>query len=205
MKYALITAAIGFTVLACQVDASGNSGGDDDGTSKKNKCEQLAEKCPYCTLPDLKETCQTAVRTRDEDSCQSGLDNANVQADCVPKNSTSSGGTTSSSGGTSSSSGGGTTSSSSSSGGSAIDLGLCPAGGCTQVCAEGQQCEAECAGGNCTQTCSTGAICEFTCAGGNCTQSCAGGAECSLTCSGANCTQSCVDDCEKTCYGGNCD
>lgn len=51
------------------------------GTSS-DACTTLNLKCPKCTLPNLKSTCQTAVATANPASCQNGLDDADIQANC---------------------------------------------------------------------------------------------------------------------------
>jgi hypothetical protein len=45
-------------------------------------CAVLAAKCGKCTIPGLKQTCQLAVASGDPGSCQNGLNDKNVQANC---------------------------------------------------------------------------------------------------------------------------
>jgi hypothetical protein len=45
-------------------------------------CAQLAAKCPKCTLPMLQQTCSLAVSSGDPASCQNGLNDRDVQANC---------------------------------------------------------------------------------------------------------------------------
>jgi hypothetical protein len=45
-------------------------------------CALLAAKCPKCTLPLLKQTCNVAVASGDPSSCQNGLNDHDVQANC---------------------------------------------------------------------------------------------------------------------------
>jgi hypothetical protein len=49
---------------------------------KTGPCAQLAAKCPKCTLPLLKQTCNLAVSSGDPASCQNGLNDRDVQANC---------------------------------------------------------------------------------------------------------------------------
>jgi hypothetical protein len=49
---------------------------------KAGPCAQLAAKCPKCTLPMLKQTCNLAVSSGDAASCQNGLNDRDVQANC---------------------------------------------------------------------------------------------------------------------------
>ncbi|MBX7193750.1 MAG: hypothetical protein K1X94_16985 [Sandaracinaceae bacterium] len=61
------------------------------------------------------------------------------------------------------------------------------AGGCSQNCAAGSSCTANCPEGGCSQNCDTGAVCRFTCEGGNCTQNCFASADCTASCTGGSC------------------
>jgi hypothetical protein len=45
-------------------------------------CATLAAKCGKCTIPGLKQTCQLAVASGDPGSCQNGLNDKDVQANC---------------------------------------------------------------------------------------------------------------------------
>jgi hypothetical protein len=45
-------------------------------------CAALAAKCGKCTIPGLKQTCQLAVASGDPGSCQNGLNDKDVQANC---------------------------------------------------------------------------------------------------------------------------
>jgi hypothetical protein len=45
-------------------------------------CAVLAAKCSKCTLPLLKQTCNLAVSSGDPASCQNGLNDHDVQANC---------------------------------------------------------------------------------------------------------------------------
>jgi hypothetical protein len=49
---------------------------------KTGPCAQLAAKCPKCTLPLLKQTCNLAVSSGDPASCQNGLNDHDVQSNC---------------------------------------------------------------------------------------------------------------------------
>lgn len=77
--------AFAMAATACGDDGTGDD--DDDGSGAGNTtggtaCEQLAAKCPHCTLPQLQATCEAAVSTHDEASCQDGLTDPDVQANC---------------------------------------------------------------------------------------------------------------------------
>ncbi|MBL8613362.1 MAG: hypothetical protein JNL38_38845 [Myxococcales bacterium] len=166
-------------------------------------CDSLAQKCPYCTLPNLKQTCEAAVASKDPKSCQNGLDDKDVQSNCKAPTG-SSGGSSSSSGGASSSSSGGASSSSSSSGGASSTCnggGSCtcsgPAG-CDRTC-DGKACAFECFGpGGCTLDCAQGGCTAknkgaggltLTCAGGGCTATTESSGSASVSCGGkGNCT-----------------
>ncbi len=51
-------------------------------TPASGPCAVLAAKCPKCTLPLLKQTCNLAVASGDPSSCQNGLNDHDVQANC---------------------------------------------------------------------------------------------------------------------------
>lgn len=53
-------------------------GADDSGD-----CVELAKKCPYCTLPYLRSTCEAAVASKDQKSCRDGLNDNDIQTNCV--------------------------------------------------------------------------------------------------------------------------
>jgi len=49
------------------------------------KCRELDQQCASCTLPYLKQTCQAAVDSGDEDSCQDGLEDEDIQSSCMKR------------------------------------------------------------------------------------------------------------------------
>jgi len=69
-------------VVECLLGGGSDSGVGSDTGGGGTKCEQLAKKCPLCTLPTLKATCNAAVATNDEKSCQDGLSDPDVISNC---------------------------------------------------------------------------------------------------------------------------
>lgn len=72
-------------------DTSGDSAGDTsasqtsgDESAGGDPCVELAQKCEFCTLPNLQTTCEAAVMTGDPDSCRDGLTDPDIVSDCVP-------------------------------------------------------------------------------------------------------------------------
>jgi hypothetical protein len=52
------------------------------GSPQVGPCAELAQKCPHCSEPSLKLTCNSAVATGDPASCQDGLDDIDIQTKC---------------------------------------------------------------------------------------------------------------------------
>jgi hypothetical protein len=186
------------SVFACSSTISSGGGGDP--------CSALAAKCPSCTLPNLAQTCNAAVASHDPASCQNGLNDHDIQTNCV------SGSTASDDSGTDapvsvidSGSGGNDPGGGGSCLGGDVCVALCPAGNCTS-CVSQSTCDATCAGHGCSQTCQGTGSCTFNCSGGGCQMACLGHASCTLECPGGGCTFDCgtTGTCHTSCSGGNC-
>ncbi len=187
-------------------------------------CAQLATKCSKCTLPDLAQTCNAAVASNDPGSCQQGLDDHDIQTNCVDTSSAGpdagnpsgqdtgtgpqadSGVPTSHDTGAPDTNPGQVDTGPTSTCGAATQCApLCPAGHC-ESCESQGVCMAQCAGGGCAQTCEGTASCSYVCSGGGCSMACLGDASCALTCPGGGCTFTCATTgmCATTCSGGGC-
>jgi len=77
MKQLWMGVAAVLVAAACSSSNNGNQ-------SSTKACSDLAAKCPYCTLPNLKSTCDSAVASQDPSSCQDGLNDHDIQTNCVP-------------------------------------------------------------------------------------------------------------------------
>ena len=190
---------------ACTVNNGGVSGG---GTSP---CDQLAAKCPYCTIPNLKQSCEGAVNGHDPSACQNGLNDRDVQTNCVPP---SSGGSTSSGGASSSSSSGGASSSSSSSSGSsgtgdaAVTITDTCKFGHDCVCPPGAKCNFTCSAvDSCNAECQNGSVCTVQCGAGSCNLQCGANATCTENCSSGSCDGNGNGSAsmQQNCSSGSCD
>src|SRR5262245_57858318 len=152
-----------------------------EGSNSDSACDRLADRCPYCTLPGLRATCENAVASNDPASCQDGLDDPDVQSNCVPP------------GGADAPSGGG----------GAVcgnpNECICPAATtCDYDCLAALPCELSCMpGSQCTAPCDPSATCNIECASStSCDVDCRGG-DCDVTCPTTGCT---VTNCpEATC------
>jgi hypothetical protein len=95
-KRAALGVAIMLTASALGACSSSSSTSGDD------PCGALAKQCPYCTDPGLQSTCNNAVASHDPASCRDGLNDKDVQANCVahstPADSGSGGGSDTSTG-----------------------------------------------------------------------------------------------------------
>lgn len=161
-------------------------GGSDDTT-----CERLADRCPYCTLPGLRATCENAVASGDPASCQDGLDDPDVQANCVPP-----AGADGPTGQPDAPGGGGAVC-------GAPNQCICPASAsCDYACLPAIPCELDCMpGSQCEATCDPSSTCNIQCAGSpSCVVDCANG-DCDVTCPSTGCTvTNCpAGTCQVTC------
>jgi hypothetical protein len=187
--------------------------------SSSSACSELADRCPLCTDPGLTQTCNEAVQTNDPVNCQDGLDDPDIQTNCVstspgapstqpdsgapgPGHQTDSGATAPDTGASSpqpdSGAPGIPDTGSPDTGSGQPDSGPGPTCG-TEVCLT------SCPGGHCDSCESLGA-CSSNCEGGECQQTCEGSASCLFTCQGGGCTMSCLGDatCTLDCPGGGC-
>lgn len=81
-------------LLAIPVAVSCGDDGDDDDdgtptggstgtpTATGDACATLAAMCPNCTIPNLRATCEAAVATGDQASCNDGLTDPDIQSNC---------------------------------------------------------------------------------------------------------------------------
>jgi hypothetical protein len=178
-------------------------------------CSALAAKCQYCTIPGLAETCNADVSSKDPGSCQDGLDDHDIQTNCVASGGNADSG---SPGNPDTGSNRDTGSLSPDTGGHQPDSGppatcsggercaaICPMGSCDS-CASTGTCTAVCEGSSCDMTCQGSATCTYECPGGGCTMACLDDSSCALSCSGGGCTFQCATKgtCSTSCFGGGC-
>lgn len=152
-------------------------------------CARLEPECGRCDAPGPKETCTSAVDSKDEVQCTVALDDPGVIASCAGTDAGAEGGEAaapppacgaqaSADAGCSCAAPGPCSPS-------------CEAGGCYVQCLLGATCQGSCAGGGCTFDCKAGSTCTNSCAGGGCTFQCEIGAVCSDTC-GADAGNPCI-------------
>jgi len=193
-------------VIACTQNVTSSPASD--------ACSQLAERCPKCTIADLAATCNAAVNSHDPTSCQNGLDDHDIQTNCVsgtngqdsgPPNNQDSGQPTNQDSGTAPDTSNPPDVAEQTCSGGDVCNAHCPAGGCTSCASQGV-CMGTCEGRGCTLTCEGSANCNYDCPGGGCTLSCLGNASCVLICEGGGCTFDCATtgSCSTSCPGGGC-